>query len=378
MVYYQKGREWRSKTQAHKRLSRNKLLFQAKDIQDGPFGSFVSFPAERTLGSKSRFAARILPFKPVRGFETLHVPESGGKSLPIPGSSLWNKHHPFFVDTTNESAAKDLEIKRNIGFRLFGRHHCFGFYTKKSSGGSFFHHADAGGSGFKDKPKEVGTFPYTGVASFGFSVGFQKRKTTSPSTKVGPGQKTVGKVGHNENDECQKNGSNFGGGEGLSTCPPISEGIYRQHVALCENSLPKSWDTKEHVPKELREQILEVKELMLSWEGRDFYQNMQGLVLHSDSSDFAWAGIDVQSKQVIQDFWRENSALHINQKEIMAAMNTVQSFASKGEHVTLCVDNVVTFAYLSKSGGRLCHLNALVRPFLRWCMDQKFIFLCNW
>ena len=52
-------------------------------------------------------------------------------------------------------------------------------------------------------------------------------------------------------------------------------------------------------------------------------------------------------------------------------MNTVRSFAKPGKKVTLCVDNVVTFAYLSKGGGRLPHLNAMVRPFLERCVKER-------
>ena len=93
--------------------------------------------------------------------------------------------------------------------------------------------------------------------------------------------------------------------------------------------------------------------------------------LHSDSSQEAWAGVDVTSGQIVQEYWREKRHLHINVKELEAAINTVKSLAKPGEHVTLKVDNSVTFWYLTKGGGRIPSLNQLVRPFLKWCMEKK-------
>ena len=111
--------------------------------------------------------------------------------------------------------------------------------------------------------------------------------------------------------------------------------------------------------------------LMEQWKGRTFLGKVPVRKLHSDSSQEAWAGVDVTSGKIVQEFWRSKRGLHINVKELEAAINTVQSLANRGEHVTLKVDNSVTFAYLSKGGGRIPSLNQQVRPFLKWCMEKK-------
>jgi len=72
--------------------------------------------------------------------------------------------------------------------------------------------------------------------------------------------------------------------------------------------------------------------------------------LQSDSYTQGW-GVDINSGNIIQDFWREDSILHINVKELKAAMETVKSFSRPGDTVLLSVDNTVTFAYLTKGGG---------------------------
>ena len=87
----------------------------------------------------------------------------------------------------------------------------------------------------------------------------------------------------------------------------------------------------------------------MKWTGRPFYQKPTR-VLHSDSSDFAWGGLDIHSGEKVQEYWRQRSHLHINQKEMEAAIGTVQSLAKPGETVELNVDNKVLFYYLNKGG----------------------------
>ena len=74
---------------------------------------------------------------------------------------------------------------------------------------------------------------------------------------------------------------------------------------------------------------------------------------------------------LVQEFWREKQVLHINVKELEAAINTVKSLAKPKEHVCLKVDNSVTFYYLKKHGGRIPSVNQMVRPFLQWCMKNQ-------
>jgi hypothetical protein len=93
--------------------------------------------------------------------------------------------------------------------------------------------------------------------------------------------------------------------------------------------------------------------------------------LYSDSSQKAWAGVDVSSGSIVQEFWRGKQVLHINVKELEAAINTIKSLAKPREHVCLKVDNSVTFYYLKKHGGRIPSLNQMVRPFLQWCMKNQ-------
>ena len=80
----------------------------------------------------------------------------------------------------------------------------------------------------------------------------------------------------------------------------------------------------------------------------------------------------------VQEFWREEIHQHINWKELKAAIATVKSLAKPGNHIQLTVDNTVAFTYLAKGGGRMEHLNNLVRPFFQWCITHKLQLSLQW
>ena len=112
------------------------------------------------------------------------------------------------------------------------------------------------------------------------------------------------------------------------------------------------WDGKISIPPVLHQEVLSLKDTMLSWKGRV----MEGVVpvrkLYSDASNFGWAGVDVSTGKCVQEFWRGNDGLHINVRELHAAIASVKSLAKEGEKVHLIVDNSVAASYPRKTGGR--------------------------
>ena len=70
----------------------------------------------------------------------------------------------------------------------------------------------------------------------------------------------------------------------------------------------------------------------------------------SDSSDIGWGAIDPNSGLRLQDLLRTEWSLHINIKELKAAIAAVRSLAKPGENVIISVDNKVAYSYLKKAG----------------------------
>jgi hypothetical protein len=138
-----------------------------------------------------------------------------------------------------------------------------------------------------------------------------------------------------------------------------------------------SWNSTHKISEEIKEELKEVKNVMEKWEGRPFVTKPTR-VLHSDSSDRGWGGIDPATGKFVQEFWREKSDLHINIKEMGAAVNTVKSLSQPGENVLLCVDNQVLYYYLQKGGGRKNPFNIMLQPFWHWLMEQKINLQVKW
>ena len=113
----------------------------------------------------------------------------------------------------------------------------------------------------------------------------------------------------------------------------------------------------------LQQEVRGLNQLTSSWTGRPFQEKVVVRKLHSDSSNHGWAGVDIVNGTVVQEFWREKNGLHINVKELDAAVQTVKSLAKPKEVVYLSVDNSVVFAYLNRGGGRLPHFNLMMRDF---------------
>jgi len=148
-------------------------------------------------------------------------------------------------------------------------------------------------------------------------------------------------------------------------------------VAFVNQQMKKGWDAPQMVPQQLKDQITDLKDILKHWPGCPFPQ-ISRQKLHSDSSDHGWAGLDLSTGKFVQEFWRQEASLHINVKELKAAVATVQSLAKPNSNVLLSVDNQVTFHYLRKGGGKIPSYNAILRPFLRWCVNHRVNLSIQW
>ena len=74
---------------------------------------------------------------------------------------------------------------------------------------------------------------------------------------------------------------------------PFLRAFTDQMVAFVNKQEISGWDKKYPVPHELKQQVLEVKNLMESWKGRQIGNKVPIRCLHSDSFNQGWAGVDV-------------------------------------------------------------------------------------
>ena len=136
-------------------------------------------------------------------------------------------------------------------------------------------------------------------------------------------------------------------------------------VAFVNRHAALGWDVSHPVPQQLRDQVVLIKELLTEWPGRPFLRAISQHAVHlaSDATPIGWGGLDLKCPScVVHDFWQFST--HINNQELAAAIHTTMSLARPRDFVLLDIDSSVAFSYLSKSGGKVARLNALLRPFL--------------
>ena len=171
-----------------------------------------------------------------------------------------------------------------------------------------------------------------------------------PQKKLKSIKKELGKLVTHSKMTPRKMSAILGQVRAFLTAIPALRSFTDLMMAFINKSFQKRLDSVHLVPKELKLEVQNLKALMDTWQGRVMEGKAPIRFLHSDSSDTAWAGVDLNQNTFIKDFWRENHILHINVKELQAAVHTIKSFAKRGETVLLKVDNTVTYYYLKKGG----------------------------
>ena len=107
--------------------------------------------------------------------------------------------------------------------------------------------------------------------------------------------------------------------------------------------------------------------------GRPIRNSLPHLMIQSDASNSGWGA--VSNGVDIRGTWtREESDLHINCKELLAASFAVKAFTKELQnvHVLIQIDNTTTIAYINKMGGaKRCLLNHYARHLWAWCLQRR-------
>jgi hypothetical protein len=232
-------------------------------------------------------------------------------------------------------------------------------------------------SGFKLNLKKCKLQPSQLVEHLGFQLNFQLGKLQMPPQKVKGLKKQLGKFVKKSEMSKRQVAAILGQIRSNLVAMPFLRAFTGLLVQFLANTSSHPWDSKHLIPRTIKDQLKEIKILLENWSGRNFPQNPSRF-LHSDSSTHGWGGVDVHHGNFIQEYWRDLTPLHINKKELIAAINTVQSLSKEGETVSLSVDNQVIYYYLTKGGGRKNPFNEMLQPFYKWLMEKGITLQVNW
>ena len=217
------------------------------------------------------------------------------------------------------------------------------------------------------------------VIHLGFLLDVQTGHLKLVPQKLKQIKKQLGKIVCMRSMSCRKMAAILGQIRSCLPALPFLRAFSDKLVSFVNQQISTGWDTQLSIPQELKDQLVNLKELLTQNPGQSFQDNQtQRQHLHSDSSDWGWAGLDLTTGKFVQEFWRKEANLHINVKELKAAVETVRSLAQPNSRVLLSVDNQVIFYYLRKSGGKLPQYNQILRPFLRWCLTNRVHLSIEW
>ena len=213
--------------------------------------------------------------------------------------------------------------------------------------------------------------PTQNLTHLGFTINLADGVLEVPKAKLKAVRKELGKILTHPQMSCRKMAAILGNIRSFLMAMPFLRAFTDHMMEFVNQSKKWGWDRVQDIPPYLQQEVRDLNSLTSNWKGRQFLDKVVVRKLHSDSSNTGWAGVDIVTGSIVQEFWREKDGLHINVKELQAAINTVKSLAKTKEVVHLSVDNSVSFAYLNRGGGRLPQFNFMMRDFWRWCMEKE-------
>jgi hypothetical protein len=217
--------------------------------------------------------------------------------------------------------------------------------------------------------------PSQNINHLGFNLDLQSGHLKVPKEKLKGVRRELGKLVTHTHMSSRRMAAILGVVRACLPALPILKAFTDTFVQFVNKNIQLGWDSVHMIPKELKDQLLDLRNILSTWVGKPFIQKAT-THLHSDSSQLAWAGVNLTDGRQIQEFWRNRSSIHINIKELEAAIATVKSFAKEKETLLLSVDNKVAFHYLVR--GKLPHLNKIIRPFLKWCQQKQINLQVEW
>ena len=232
-------------------------------------------------------------------------------------------------------------------------------------------------AGFKINTKKSTLYPCTQVQHLGMLLDFAKGVVEVPPHKLKTIRKELGKLVTHQQLTCRKVASILGQVRSYLVALPFLRLVTDRLLQFSNLHRSHGWDHGVSISPEFRTQVQELETFLHPGFGRKF-QTIPSRSLHSDSSQEGWGGLDPSSGAMVHDFWRQKRTLHINYKELEAAVATVKSLAQPGESIKLSVDNTVAYSYLKKWGGRVQGLNKVLKPLWHWCKEKDIDVCVEW
>ena len=178
-------------------------------------------------------------------------------------------------------------------------------------------------AGFLVNQKKTSPEPQQQLEHLGISINLAKGQLGVPQEKLRQIRRELGKLVTHTQISARKMACILGTVRSFLTAMPFLRAFSSHMLRFVDLHKIHGWDQKQLIPPDLKLEVIKIKTLMLSWEGRKFQGICPVREIHSDSSQEGWGGVDLTEKREVQEFWRDLSGLHINVKELQAAVHSI-------------------------------------------------------
>ena len=152
---------------------------------------------------------------------------------------------------------------------------------------------------------------------------------------------------------------------------------YRNLQSCLREALQEGQDYSSVVTltQEAQEELEWWKVHFTQWNGRSLIAHNSSLTIETDASKKGWGAV-CDGVRTGGPWSPEESRLHINCQELLAAFLAVKCFAKGKTNVTihLKMDSMSALTYINKLGGMISpQLNRLAKELWLWCMERSIL-----
>ena len=156
--------------------------------------------------------------------------------------------------------------------------------------------------------------PTQQVTHLGFVLDLKNGFLQVPKEKLRSVRKELGKLIIQDTLSIRKTAAILGQIRSFLTALPFLRAFTDEFVGFLKRNQVYGWNHQALIPENLKEQVRSLKVLLVEWSGRRLDNKVPMRKLAADSSDHAWAGLDLGNGQFLQEFWRTQTGLHRNEK----------------------------------------------------------------
>ncbi len=230
--------------------------------------------------------------------------------------------------------------------------------------------------GFTIHPKKSILYPSQSITFLGFEIDSQKMSVQLTTEKLESTIKMCEKLMKEVNctirELAQMVGKLVSSEPGAPLAPLFYKPLEKEKTRFLDEN-KGNYDAKILINDWIK-QHLKWWSLNLPGMYSEIHPKYPEIIIRTDSSDFAWGGIILNSDMKTNGMWSEEERIeHINYKELKAIFLCLQTFVKNenSKHVRIETDNTCACAYVNNMGGKIDMLDELARNIWYWAIERN-------